>query len=84
MLSELAGKGWLLVEPPLERDPPSVVGRYNGEPLKAGFTIEESEEDNEFYSKFRSGRYDLEVKVDFDVGRGQVRVTEAPGYDEDE
>lgn len=82
MLSELVGKGWILVDPPLKRDEESVVARYNGEPIKAGFTIEESEEDGEFYSKFRSGRYDLEVKVDFEIGRGRVRVTKADGYDQ--
>lgn len=80
-LSKLLGKGWTMVEPPLEQDAASVIARYDGTPLKAGFTMEESEKDGEFYSKFRSGHYDLEIKVDFDVGRGQVRVTEADGYE---
>jgi len=72
-----------MVEPPLERDGESVVARFNGEPVKAGFlmdVIEESE--TTFHSQYRSGQYDLEVKIDFDIGRGQVKVTEAEGYDE--
>lgn len=80
-LADLAGKGWTLVDPPLESDPAAVVARYNGHAIKAGFTMEESEENGVFYSKFRSGKYDLELKVDFDVGHGQVRVNEADGYD---
>jgi hypothetical protein len=81
VLSKLAGRGWTLVEPPLPTDPHSVVARYNGEPIKAGFKMEEEDNDGEHYSKHRSGEYNLEVKVDFDVGRGQVRVTEADGYE---
>lgn len=80
-LSELAGNGWVLVDPPCEHDESSVVARHRGQPIKAGFTVEEEEEDGELYFKFRSGRYDLELKVDFDVGHGQVRVQEADGYD---
>ena len=41
--------------------------------------IEDTEDS--IHTKYRSGRYDLEVKVDFDIGRGQVKVTEADGYD---
>lgn len=81
MLQNLAGSGWVLVDPPLDRDDPNVVARYKGEPIKAGFTMEEEEGDGELYFKFRSGQYDLELKVDFDVGHGQVRVQEADGYD---
>jgi len=83
MLSKLEGNGWTMVEPPLEQDGESVVARFNGEPVKAGFlmdVIEESE--TTFHSQYRSGQYDLEVKIDFDIGRGQVKVTEAEGYDE--
>jgi len=83
MLSKLEGKGWTMVEPPLERDGESVVARFNREPVKAGFlmdVIEESE--TTFHSQYRSGQYDLEVKIDFDIGRGQVKVTRAEGYDE--
>ncbi len=83
MLHKLEGNGWTMVEPPLERDGESVVARFNGEPVKAGFlmdVIEESE--STFHSQYRSGQYDLEVKIDFEIGRGQVKVTEAEGYDE--
>ena len=83
MLSKLEGKGWTMVEPPLERDGESVVARFNGEPVKAGFLIDVIEEsETTFHSQYRSGQYDLEVKIDFDIGRGQVKVTEAEGYDE--
>jgi len=81
MLGKLEGNGWTMVEPPLERDSESVVARWNGEPVKAGFlmnVIKESQ--TTFHSLYRSGRYDLEVKIDFEIGRGQVKVEEAPGY----
>lgn len=81
MLSELVNKGWVLVEPPYAADEQSVVARYDGEPIRAGFTIEEEERDGESYFRFRSGKYDLELKVDFDVGRAQARVEEAEGYE---
>lgn len=81
MLSELAGRGWLMVEPPLDRDGESVVARYNGQPIKAGFLMERVEDSEQCtHLAYRSGRYDLEVKVDFEIGRGQVRVEEAEGY----
>jgi hypothetical protein len=83
MLGKLEGNGWTMVEPPLERDSESVVARWNGEPVKAGFLMDVIEESQTtFHSLYRSGRYDLEVKIDFEIGRGQVRVEEAEGYDE--
>lgn len=69
------------MEPPRERDEESVVGRVNGEPLRAGFKVEEDVGESESYFKFRSGQYDLEVKIDFDVGRGQARISLADGYE---
>jgi len=82
MLNELEGNGWTMVEPPLERDGESVIARFNGEPVKAGFLMDVIEEnDSTFHSQYRSGKYNLEVKIDFDIGRGQVRVEEADGYD---
>ena len=82
MLSEIAGQGWKMVEPPLDRDEPSVVARYNGKPVKAGFLIDRlNDSDEEMHVKYRSGRYDLELKIDFTIGRGQVKVEEAPGYE---
>jgi len=81
MLGTLAGKGWTMVEPPERHDSDSVVARFDGEPVKAGFMTDVIEEnESTFHSKYRSGQYDLEVKIDFDIGRGQIRVTEAPGY----
>lgn len=71
-----------MVEPPEPQDGESVVARFDGEPIKAGFLmdiIEESE--TTFHSLYRSGQYDLEVKIDFEIGRGQVRVMEAEGYE---
>lgn len=82
MLSELSGTGWTMAEPPLERDSESVVARVNGHPIKAGFLIDRIEEsDNEFHVKYRTGKYNLEVKVDFVAARGQIKVEEAEGYD---
>lgn len=82
MLSELDGNGWTVVEPPEQHDAESVVARLNGDKIKAGFRIEVVEEsETVFHSKYRSGQYDLEVKIDFDIGRGQVKVEEAEGYD---
>lgn len=82
MLGKLEGNGWTMVEPPLERDSESVVARWNGEPVKAGFLMDVIEENQTtFHSLYRSGRYDLEVKIDFEIGRGQVRVEEADGYE---
>lgn len=80
-LSDLVGRGWVSVEPPLDRDESSVVARYKGRPLKAGFMIEDKSDDDELHVKYRSGRYDLEVKIDFEVVRGQAKVEEADGYE---
>jgi hypothetical protein len=82
MLGKLSGKGWTPVRPPSPRDENSVVGRYNGEPIKAGFRTDVIEDtDSVMHTKYRSGQYDLEVKIDFEIGRGQVRVSEAKGYE---
>jgi len=82
MLSELAGNGWTMAESPLERDEQSVVARVEGKPIKAGFLTERvSDSKDELHVKYRTGQYDLEVKVDFAAGRGQIRVEEAEGYD---
>lgn len=82
MLDELAGKGWTVVEPPEGGDGESVVARYQGEPVKAGFLMDRVKDtDEEIHFRYRSGRYDLDVKIDFEVGRGQVKVEEADGYD---
>lgn len=83
MLSELEGKGWTPVEPPAPMDGESVVARREGEPIKAGFLMERVKDTkSEVHFRYRSGQYDLDVKIDFDIGRGQVRVEEADGYDE--
>ena len=76
-LAELSGRGWTMVNPPLRSDDDSVVARYRGTPVRAGFLTERVEDsDDAVHFKYRSGCYDLEVKVDFEIGRGQVRVTE--------
>lgn len=79
-LSELCGTGWTIVDPPFEGDKQSVIARYNGEAIKAGFTLESEEENGEIYTKFRSGVYDLELKFDLEIGRARVRVNEASEY----
>jgi hypothetical protein len=80
-LKELCGEGWTLVEPPLPRDSESVVARHHGEPVKAGFLTESVADSKElFHARYRSGQYDLDLKIDFDIGRGQLKVERAPGY----
>lgn len=85
-LEQLSGEGWKPVEPPHAGDPPSCIGRYDGEQVKAGVRTETiTDTESEMHYKYRSGQYDLEVKIDFEIGRGQVRVSEANGYsNEDE
>lgn len=62
-------------------DGESVVARHDGEPIKAGFLMDRVKDtESEVHFKYRSGKYDLDVKIDFDIGRGQVRVEEAEGY----
>ena len=81
MLQEIAGNGWTVIEPPAEKDEPSVVGRYNNQPIKAGILMEKLvDARDELHYRYRSGRYDLDVKIDFDIGRGMVRVERAAGY----
>lgn len=81
MLSELSGSGWKLAEPPKPSDDENVVARVDGEPISAGFRVETIEDsETKFHIKYRTGKYDLEVKVDFVSGHGQVKVEEAPGY----
>lgn len=80
-LSNLSGNGWTPVDPPERMDEESVVARLNGEPIKAGFLIDRVKDcQSEAHYRYRSGQYDLDVKIDFDIGRGQVRVQEAEGY----
>ena len=81
MLQQLEGRGWVQASPPLDVDENSVIARHKGRPIKAGFTMEEREGDGEMYCKFRSGKYDVELKLDLAVGQGQLRVEEASGYD---
>lgn len=84
MLQELEGAGWTMVEPPRDGDSESVIARHNGEPVKKGFLMNVIEDTRStFHSQYRSGRYDLEVKIDFDIGRGRVRVERAEGYDDE-
>jgi len=78
MLSELSGEGWTFVDPPAKNDSASVVGRYDGEPIKAGVRTETiTDTADTLHYKYRTGSYNLEVKIDFDIGRGQVKVSDA-------
>lgn len=84
MLSELAGEGWQFVEPPERSDEASVVGRFEGEPIRAGVRTETvTDSESEIHYRYRSGQYDLDVKIDFDIGRGQVKVERAEGYEDE-
>jgi len=81
MLSELCDNGWVMVEPPTRTDDASVVARYDGEPIKAGVRTDTiADNESEVHYRYRTGQYDLDVKIDFDIGRGVIRVTEAEGY----
>jgi hypothetical protein len=82
MLSELVDSGWVVVNPPEPSDGDSVVARCDGEPIKAGFLMDvKRDTEDTFHSMYRSGSYNLEVKIDFDIGRGQVKVEQAEGYE---
>lgn len=85
MLSELSGEGWTFVEPPERLDEESVLARYDGEPIKGGVLVEKLEDKPDLiHSLYRTGPYDVEVKIDFGIGRGQVRVSDAEGYEYDD
>jgi len=80
-IKELCGRGWLVVDPPEPEDGNSVVARHGGEPIKAGLLTERVvDEEDELQFRYRTGRYNLDVKIDFLVGRGQIKVEEADGY----
>lgn len=82
MLHKLCGEGWTAVEPPEHLDEDSVVARYEDEPIRAGFMTKKIKDtSSELHLRYRSGKYDLDVKIDFDIGRGLVKVEEAEGYD---
>lgn len=82
MLSTLEGEGWTLVQAPRKDDESNVIGRYDGEPIKTGVMIEKVKQ-TEFEERtvFRSGKYNLEVWLDFDIGRARVQVERAEGYE---
>lgn len=83
MMSELCGKGWTVVDPPKPYDEDSVIARYNGEPIRAGVLMEDVEDSEDVsHLRFRSGSYDVSVKLDLTIGRGQVKVEQAEGYDD--
>lgn len=80
-LKTLEGKGWMIVEPPREDDPSNVIARYDGEPIRAGLLRERiTDTDEMFEACYRSGPFDVRIKVDFSIGVGQIRVDRAEGY----
>ena len=81
-LGELCGDGWVLVEPPMEHDSQHVVARYNGKAVKAGLLIDIIEDLRDvFHACYRTGCYDLDVRIHFDIGRGEIRVNKVSSYD---
>ena len=85
MLSDLCERGWVVAQPPREEDDSSVIARVQGEPVKAGFKIETVKNDDQIvHERFRSGQYDVSLKIDYMIGRSQLRVDRAEGYDADE
>ncbi|AGM11466.1 hypothetical protein M199_gp200 [Halogranum tailed virus 1] len=85
-LSDLDGQGWVRAEPPRLDDEETVVAVVDGEPVKAGFERKESpveDSPSRIHRVFRSGRYDLEVRLETtsDMAmEGFVRVERADGY----
>jgi hypothetical protein len=83
MLSELEGRGWVVAEPPEPMDDESVIARVDGEKIRRGLRVETIEDrDDLIHERYRTGKFDLDVKVDFDIGRGQVKVERADGYED--
>ena len=81
-LGELCGEGWVLVEPPLKQDDQHVVARYDSKPVKAGLLIDTVEDSRDvFHACYRTGCYDLDVRIHFDIGRGEIRVSRVSSYD---
>ena len=81
MIKDLSGKGWFQVAPPRSSDDENVIARYDGEPINSGFLIDKYTDTMEmFHGLYRSGRYDIELKVDFDIGRARMQIEEADGY----
>jgi len=83
LLNELAGAGWKNVQAPHSVDDESVIARWQGEPIKAGFETETVEEsDAVFHKKFRTGCYDMELRLYSTPhsASGEIKVEEADGY----
>jgi hypothetical protein len=81
MIDNLTGNGWATVEPPEPNDEPSVIARYKGEPIKGGVLMETIEDSPDLiHSRYRTGPYNIDVKVDFEIGRGQARIEKVDSY----
>jgi len=83
ILQDLCKKGWVAVNPPTDADEVSVICRYNGDPIKAGFESERIEDSSErLHTKYRTGMYDVELKIESTGGSalGQLHVERADGY----
>lgn len=81
-LSELSGEGWVFADPPKNTDEQSVIARYQGEKIKAGVKTETvTDNESEMHIKYRTGCYDLELKFQLDIVRGQIKVSQADGYE---
>ena len=77
-LAKLCGEGWTFVTMPETTDEASVIARYGGEPIRAGVRTETvTDTQSEMHLRYRTGQYDLDIKIDFDIRRGMIRVTEA-------
>lgn len=82
MIDKLTGNGWAFVEPPEQTDEASVLARYQGEPIKGGVLIEQIEDEPYLiHSRYRTGPYNVEIKVDFEIGRGQARIEKVDSYE---
>lgn len=89
-LKALEGKGWVKAEPPGLESEPSVIAEVDGEEIKAGFERKDSpieESKTCIHRKFRTGCYDVEVKITSGDGEvvmeGYIKVDRAEGYEQD-
>lgn len=87
-LSKLAGQGWLDADPPALESSESVLAEVDGVEVAVGFERKDSpvvDTPAEIHRVFRSGRFDVEIRVQTGDGEiatgGQVRVSEASGYE---
>lgn len=87
VLNEIAGDGWVEADPPSLDADSSVVAVVDGEPVKMGTTATTIREDKScVHRRFRTGPYDVDVKIESADGQialaGHVKVEYVDDYNE--